>query len=116
MILLKPFPFDLKRVPEWFCVHKGSVYKEKKKKKRKEKASGVKAVLPRGRSVNLCDAVGTSETERVRMRHDDGVTRTRSLKRSRCSCLASSDAHAPGKQRCLRLKPAFSDDKTDWLG
>lgn len=60
-------------------MHKGSVYKEitKKEKKRKEKASGVKAVLPRGRSVDLCDAVGTSETERVRMRHDDRVTHTR---------------------------------------
>ena len=36
-------------------------------------------------------------------------------KRSRYPCLAALNAHAPGKQRCLRLKPVFSVEKTKWF-
>lgn len=34
---------------------------------------------------------------------------------SRCPCFAAINAHVPGKQRCLRLKPVFTIEKTKWF-
>lgn len=59
------------------------------------------------------EAVGTSEIKCVRMCHVDRVTQN--LKDLDIDVLQLLNAHAPGKQRCLRLKPAFSHDKTKWF-